>query len=196
MQNKEQYQNYIRVFLAQNSILNLISKNDEKYLWEKHIFDSLNINLFFEKYGTPKTMLDIGTGGGFPSVPVAITYPSIEIYALDSIAKKVNAVENMKQELNLKNLHTICARVETLDKKYDLVVSRAVASLDKLIIYAEKCVCEGGYFVAFKSRLLEEELATAQKVLKHSKLKLIDTLEYELPTEEKHIRKLVVFKNA
>lgn len=60
---------YIEAFLNQNAKLNLISKNDEKFLWEKHIFDSLSIEKFFEKYGRGKTLLDIGTGGGFPSVP-------------------------------------------------------------------------------------------------------------------------------
>ena len=193
--DKTNFEQYTQAFLKQNSILNLISKNDEKFLWEKHIFDSLNLSIFFEKYGIPKTMLDIGTGGGFPSVPIAIQYPEIEVFALDSINKKLNAIENIKHELNITNLHTICTRVENFkEKKFELVTSRAVASLDKLIKYAEPCVEKNGYFVAFKSRLLDEEVDNAKQVLKRSSLKLIDTIEYELPTEEKHVRKLVVFK--
>ena len=78
MQNKEYYKEYIDTFLEQNSKINLISKNDEKYLWEKHIFDSLSIEKFFNKYNDyGKKLLDIGTGGGFPSVPIAITYEEI-----------------------------------------------------------------------------------------------------------------------
>lgn len=193
---KDDFEQYIQAFLKQNSILNLISKNDEKYLWEKHIFDSLSLGIFFQKYGKPKSMLDIGTGGGFPSVPVAIAYPEIEVVALDSIAKKLNAIENIKQELNISNLQTVCTRVENYkQQQFELVTSRAVASLDKLIKYAEHCVEEGGYFVAFKSKLLDEELDNAKQILKRSALRLIDTLEYELPTAEKHIRKLVVFKH-
>lgn len=134
MKSKEFFKEYIEVFLKQNSVLNLISKNDEKFLWEKHIFDSLAIEKFFIKYyphplragkqlceaeratnaGAGVTLLDIGTGGGFPSVPIALCYPEIEVYALDSIRKKINAIENIKQELNIKNLHTICGRVENL----------------------------------------------------------------------------------
>ena len=111
MKNREFFNDYIKVFLNQNSKLNLISKNDEKFLWEKHIFDSLSIEKFFKKYSTlqayPITLLDIGTGGGFPAVPISLTYPEIEVYALDSIRKKINAIENIKSELNIKNLHTI-----------------------------------------------------------------------------------------
>lgn len=194
--DKSNFNNYIQAFLEQNSILNLISKNDEKFLWEKHIFDSLNLKLFFDKYGIPETMLDIGTGGGFPAVPIAIAYPNIQVYALDSIAKKLNAINNIKEKLELNNLVTIHSRVEELkEQKFDVVTSRAVASLDKLIKYAEKCVKPNGYFVAFKSKLLDEELENAQKILKRSSLKLIDTIEYELPLEERHIRKLVIFKS-
>ena len=94
---------YMEVFLVQNAILNLISKNEEKFLWERHIYDSLGIKLFLEKY-SPKvnTLLDIGTGGGFPAVPIALEYPNIEVFALDSIRKKINAIENIKQELSIK----------------------------------------------------------------------------------------------
>ena len=122
MKNREFFNEYIKVFLNQNSKLNLISKNDEKFLWEKHIFDSLSIEYFFKNYGTsytsPLKLLDIGTGGGFPSVPIALAYSDIEVYALDSIRKKINAIENIKQELNIKNLHTICNRAENLKEKF------------------------------------------------------------------------------
>ena len=74
---------YIEVFLKQNAKLNLISKNDEKFLWEKHIFDSLAIEKFFDKYGKGKNLIDIGTGGGFPAVPIALKYPEIEVFALE-----------------------------------------------------------------------------------------------------------------
>ena len=97
MKNKEFFNDYIKAFLNQNSKLNLISKNDEKFLWEKHIFDSLSIEKFFEKYKpSGSKLLDIGTGGGFPSVPTALAYPDIEVFALNSIRKKINAIENIK----------------------------------------------------------------------------------------------------
>ena len=98
MENKEFYNDYMKIFLEENSKVNLISKNDEKYLWEKHIFDSLALEKFFDKYEKPKTMLDIGTGGGFPALPVSLTYPEIKVTAIDSIAKKIRAVQSMLEK--------------------------------------------------------------------------------------------------
>ena len=195
MNNKDFFDEYIKAFLNQNSMLNLISKNDEKYLWEKHIFDSLSIEKFFDKYGTAfKTMLDIGTGGGFPAVPVALAKSGLEVYALDSIRKKINAIENLKSELNIKNLHTICDRAENIKQEFDLITSRAVASLKVIAGYAAPLLKDGGYFIAYKSRRTEDEIAEAEAVLKKLKLKVEDVIEYELPLEENYTRNLVVLK--
>lgn len=193
--NKSDFEDYIKVFLEQNSKLNLISKNDEKFLWEKHIFDSLAISKVFEKFPKGKTLLDIGTGGGFPSVPAAIVYPEIEVFALDSIRKKINAIENMKAALNLQNLHTICERAENLDKKFDIITSRAVAPLKIISSYAAPLLEKSGYFIAFKSRRADEEIHEAQPVLKKFKLEIADIIEYELPLTENYIRNLIVIKN-
>lgn len=187
---------YIEVFLNQNSKLNLISKNDEKFLWEKHIFDSLSIEKFFEKYGKGKTLLDIGTGGGFPSVPIALKYPEIEVYALDSIRKKINAIENIKTELNIQNLHPICDRAENIKQKFDIITSRAVATLDKITGYAMPLLNKDGYFVAYKSVRAQEEIKQAQAVLKKYKAKVIDVIEYDLPLAENHTRNLVVISRS
>ncbi len=186
---------YIEVFLNQNSKLNLISKNDEKFLWEKHIFDSLSIEKFFEKYGKGKTLLDIGTGGGFPSVPIALKYPEIEVYALDSIRKKINAIENIKTELNIQNLHPICDRAENIKQKFDIITSRAVATLDKITGYAMPLLNKDGYFVAYKSLRAQEEIADAQNTLKKYKAEIVDIIEYDLPLEENHTRNLIIIKH-
>lgn len=193
--NKSDFEDYIKVFLEQNSKLNLVSKNDEKFLWEKHIFDSLAISKVFEKFPKGKTLLDIGTGGGFPSVPAAIVYPEIEVFALDSIRKKINAIENMKAALNLQNLHTICERAENLDRKFDIITSRAVAPLKIISSYAAPLLEKSGYFIAFKSRRADEEIHEAQPVLKKFKLEIADIIEYELPLTENYIRNLIVIKN-
>lgn len=196
MKNKEFFDNYIKVFLEQNSKLNLISKNDEKFLWEKHIFDSLSIEKFFKKYLTltPShiTLLDIGTGGGFPAVPISLAFPEIEVYALDSIRKKINAIENIKTELNIKNLHTICDRAENLKSKYDIITSRAVAPLKVITTYAMPLLNNGGYFIAYKSLRAEEEIKDAEQTLKKYKAKVIDIIQYDLPLAENHTRNLIV----
>ena len=192
--DKNIFANYIKAFLIENSKVNLISKNDEKFLWEKHIFDSLSLGKFFDKYTIPTTMLDIGTGGGFPSVPLAIAYPQIKITAIDSIAKKIRAINTIKENLNIENLTTICDRVENIDSKYDLVTARAVAALDKICAYALPKVKKGGYFVAFKSKKAPEEIDKSKKILKKYNAEIIDTIEYELPLENSPIRNLIIIK--
>lgn len=193
MKNKEFFADYINAFLIQNSKLNLISKNDEKFLWEKHIFDSLSIEKFFEKYKpSAEKLLDIGTGGGFPSVPTALAYPDIEVFALDSIRKKINAIENIKAVLNIQNLHTICDRAENIKDKFDIITSRAVAPLKIITGYAMPLLNKNGYFVAYKSIRTEEEIKDAKNVLKKYNAQITDILKYDLPLEENHTRNLII----
>lgn len=197
MKTKEFYQDYIKVFLEQNAKLNLISKNDERFLWEKHICDSFAIENFFEKYGRDfKTLLDFGTGGGFPSVPVALAYPEISVTALDSIRKKINAVTSIKEALNIKNLTPVCSRVESFDGRFDIVTTRAVASLDKIIQYAVPKMKKDGYFIAYKSIKVQDEIKESQKTLKKCNAGIVDIIEYELPLEENHTRNLVIIKKS
>lgn len=195
---KANYETFKNVFLFQNSKLNLISKNDETFLYEKHFYDSIALKLFFEKYNfMPNKILDIGTGGGFPSVPLALEFPNINIIGVDSIRKKITAVQNIKQELALNNLELICDRIENLkNQKFPLIVSRAVAKISILTSYLNNILENKGYFVTYKSKLADEEIAEAMPILKKSKLKLIDIIEYQLPLEEKHERKLVVFQKT
>ena len=194
MIKRKMFENYEKIFIEENHKVNLISKNDEKFLWEKHICDSLGLINFFNKYEIPKTLLDIGTGGGFPSVPVAICYPEIKVFALDSISKKIRAVESVKNQLNLTNLSAVCSRVENFEGKFDLVTSRAVSALKNICEYALPKLKKDGYFVAFKSRKIQEEINEAKHVLKKFNAKITDIIEYNLPLEENFERYLIVIK--
>ena len=191
---KSNFTKYKEVFLEQNSKLNLISRNDEKFLFEKHIYDSLGIKLFFAKYGIKRAeMLDIGCGGGFPCVPVAIEYPQLNVTGVDSIRKKIKAVEAIKEALKIDNLTVICGRVENIKgREFDIITSRAVADLEKLCEYALPLLKSGGYFVAYKSRKVLEELENAQKVLTKYNAKVLEIITYTLPLEEMYERNLVV----
>ena len=183
---------YKRVFLEENSKLNLISKNDEKFLYEKHIYDSLAIKLT-NRLKSGQTLLDIGCGGGFPCVPIAIEFQGVNVVGIDSIRKKINAVNTIKERLNLNNLTLICDRVENLkEQKFDIITSRAVADLSKIAEYALPLLKKGGVFIAYKSRKTEEELVSAKEVLKKHKAKILDIIEYTLPLEEVYQRNLVV----
>lgn len=188
---------FSEVFLEKNKVINLISKNDAKVLFEKHIFDSLSIEKFFEKYNVKyagMSMLDIGTGGGFPSVPIAICYPEINVVGLDSIAKKIRAIEDFKNDLKLDNLTLINDRAENLKTKYDIVVSRAVSRLGKVVEYTMPLLKDGGYFVCYKSKQVFDEIREAKEAIFKKKAELLEVIEYKLPLEENFERFLVVIK--
>ena len=194
---KSDFKEYIDIFLEENSKHNLISHNDETFLYEKHIYDSLAIKLFQNKYGLEfcNNLLDIGCGGGFPCVPIAIEYPNLKITGIDSIRKKINAVENIKNRLKLDNLNLICDRVENLKNiKFDMIVSRAVADLSKISQYALPLLKNGGYFIAYKSKKADDEITKAKEYLNKCQSKIIDIINYTLPTEEYYERKLICIK--
>ena len=192
------FSEYKKVFLEENAKLNLVSKNDEKVLFEKHIYDSLAIKLFFEKYKINNVkLLDIGCGGGFPSVPIAIEFPNINVVGIDSIRKKINSINNMKEALALKNLSTICGRVESLSgERFDIITSRAVADLAKITAYALPLLKKSGYFVAYKSKKALEELEGAKDILKKYRAEVVDIINYTLPLEEVYERNLIVIRFA
>ena len=190
------FTNYKKAFLEENAKHNLISKNDEKFLYEKHIYDSLGIKLFLEKYKISHAeILDIGCGGGFPCLPIAIEFPDLKITGIDSIRKKINSVESIKNKLELENIELICDRVENLkSKKYDIIISRAVAEMSKISEYAIPLLKKNGYFIAYKSKKALEELDNAKSVLNRLNAKVIDIIEYTLPLDEIYERNLVCIK--
>ena len=187
------FNEYKQYFLEENAKHNLISKNDEKYLFEKHIYDSLSIKLFFEKYSIINAnILDIGCGGGFPCLPIAIEYPNLNILGVDSIHKKINSVQIISKKLELKNLELICDRAENLkNEEFDIVVSRAVANMTKICNYALPLLKKGGYFIAYKSKKALDELKEAKTTLKQYNADVIDIIEYQLPLEEIYQRNLI-----
>ena len=187
------FEKYKEIFLLENAKHNLISKNDEKFLYEKHIYDSLSLKWFLEKFNIqPARVLDIGCGGGFPCVPLAIEHPQLEIIGIDSIRKKINSVQTIAETLDLKNLRLICDRVENLkNEKFDIVISRAVADMNKISSYALPLVKKGGYFVAYKSKKALEEIKEAEKTLNKHSAKVIDIISYTLPLEETFERNLI-----
>lgn len=126
------------LFLEKNSQINLSSIRDEENVWNKHFYDSLSACRYIEKY-KPETILDMGTGGGFPTLPLAFVYPDIQFYAVDSVQKKLKAVEWFIEKMGMRNVSIIWGRAEELghDKKhrekYDMVVTRAFAHFSPML---------------------------------------------------------------
>jgi 16S rRNA (guanine527-N7)-methyltransferase len=115
-----------------NSKINVISRKDEDCLYEKHVLHSLSIAAAFDFLPGMKVM-DLGTGGGFPGIPMAIFFPEVQFHLVDSIGKKIKVVQAVAEALQLKNVTAEQKRAEEIkDRKFDVVVSRAVAPLGEL----------------------------------------------------------------
>ena len=115
-----------------NEKINVISRKDIESFYEKHFLHSLAIAKFI-RFKKGSQILDIGTGGGFPGIPLAIFFPEVQFHLVDSIAKKISVVVDIVQQLELDNVKAECLRCETLTEKYDFIVSRAVAPASELI---------------------------------------------------------------
>ena len=162
----ERLAHFADLVVQKNQAVNLISRRDEKNIIENHVFISSFISEFI-----PQQMsyfLDIGTGGGFPGIPLAITRPMLRGVLVDSTAKKINAVEEFIDQLKLSNVIAENNRVESPEfkekyaNKFDLIVSRGTVPLIILFRYAIPLIKEKAYLVAIKGGQLDEEYKTAE----------------------------------
>jgi 16S rRNA (guanine527-N7)-methyltransferase len=131
-----------------NSKINVISRKDMDGLYEKHVLHSLSIAAAFE-FAPGSQIADLGTGGGFPGIPLAIFFPEVQFFLVDSIGKKIRVVNEVAQGLGLKNVTAINSRIEAVQgKKFDFVVSRAVAPLKDLWGWSKPLLKKKGHTVA------------------------------------------------
>ena len=180
-----------KFFIEYNSHTNLMSKNDISVLFEKHVFDSLSI-LKWNKFKNHKTILDVGCGGGFPSVILAICFPQIKIIANDSRIKKINFISEIKEKLSLNNLEISYARIEEVAPlNVDLIVSRAVGKMIDVYELSKKHLISSGDFLIYKSRLADEDISEFKKKYKKADFEVIS---YNLPLDENFSRNLIVLK--
>ncbi len=115
-----------------NQKINVISRKDIDNFYERHVLHSLSIAKLIQ-FRDDSTIIDVGTGGGFPGVPLAILFPNAHFTLLDSIGKKLKVINEISEKLHIDNIETIHSRVETIDRKYDYILSRAVTNLPKFI---------------------------------------------------------------
>ena len=119
-----------------NSKINVISRKDISSLYLKHVLHSLAIAKFIQ-FSKDTHIIDVGTGGGFPGIPLAILFPDAKFHLVDSTEKKVGVVDAVSKELSLKNVTTQCKRVEDMDDKFDFILARALADMSTILKWTE-----------------------------------------------------------
>ena len=136
LSNKQtyQFQQLEDLYKHWNNKVNLISRKDIDFLYKKHILHSLSIAKII-KFKNNTKVLDLGTGGGLPGIPLSIIFPKTNFILLDSIQKKIHAVNHIKSTLNLNNVTAICERIENVNDKFDFIVSRGVTNMKKFITW-------------------------------------------------------------
>lgn len=190
----EDLEKYYKMLIEWNEKINLtrITKKEDVYL--KHFYDSLTISKVVN-LNNYSTLLDFGTGAGFPGLVLKIFYPNLKITLVDSLNKRINFLNEVIKELDLKDIKAIHERVENLkDSHYDIITTRAVANLNKLLVYMANLIDEDTLFIPLKSHV-DDEIKEADKTLKKNKLKIERKEEFYLPKEESLRNILVIKKN-
>ena len=169
-EQEEKFLKYMESILEWNEKVNLTAIKDRDEFIKKHYIDSIVIGAFKE-FKEAKNIIDVGTGGGFPGVPLAILFPEKEFVLIDSLNKRIKIINEVCEELNIKNVRAIHSRAEDLarDKnhrdKYDICISRAVANLSTLAEYCLPFVKTDGWFLPYKTEKAAEEIKLAEKAI-------------------------------
>lgn len=170
IEQSEQMYDFYRMVIEKNKVMNLTAITEYKDFVLKHFVDSLLIAKIIS-FDKEVSLLDVGTGAGFPGIPIKILFPKAEVLLLDSLKKRLTFLDEVIQTLSLKGISTIHSRAEELQTKgayrenFDLVVSRAVSALPSLLEYCLPYVKLGGNFVAYKATNAREELDLSKKAL-------------------------------
>lgn len=182
----KQFHDYYLLLKKWNDIMNLTTIIEEEKVYEKHFYDSLTVA--FEYDFSNKKMLDIGTGAGFPSIPLKIVFPSLKLTAMDSVTKKMKFIEDVVKNLDLKDVTIVPDRAESYIVKhreeFDVVTARAVARLNILMELAAPYLKVGGHFIALKGAGGQEEYHEAREASELLHLNLYAHQEIELPEEK------------
>ena len=183
---------FYKMMIEWNKKINLTRITLEEEVYLKHFYDSLTLNKAINLKEI-NTLCDVGTGAGFPGIVLKIVFPNINITLIDSLQKRVNYLNEVIKELELKDIKAIHVRGEDYKEKFDIVTSRAVANIEKLVNYTMHLVKKEGFFVAMKGNI-EEELNNEVRKKISKKYNIIKIISFKLP-KENSIRNLVIMKN-
>lgn len=183
-----QFYQYFELLVEWNKVMNLTTITEMEDVVTKHFVDSLSlVKVLSDLKSKQVQILDMGTGAGFPGIPLKIVFPELEITLLDSLNKRINFLNKVIEELGLKKIKAVHGRAEDYGRdreyreKYDYCVSRAVANLSTLSEYCMPYVKIGGAFIPYKSGKIEEELNQARGAVKLLGGKIEEVITFMLP---------------
>ena len=169
-EQQEQFVTYYKMLVEKNKVMNLTAITEFDEVLDKHFLDSIALARYVD-LTTSISLIDLGTGAGFPGMPLKIMFPNLKVTLADSLNKRIVFLDEVIGELGLTDIQTVHARAEDLAhnsdyrEQYDYCVSRAVANLSSLSEYCLPFVRIGGTFISYKSGEIEEELAAAKKAI-------------------------------
>lgn len=195
-----QFERYFQLLVEWNEKMNLtaITQREEVYL--KHFYDCLMVlwNMPLEDYALQ--LCDVGAGAGFPSIPLKIAHPELQVTIVDSLQKRLTFIEHLAEELGLEGVSCVHGRAEDVGQnpayrgQFDIVTARAVASLNVLAEYCLPLVKIGGQFLALKAQKSDQELEEARAAIRILGAKLIKVTEDQLPVEAADRRYILIQK--
>ncbi|MGG5254484.1 16S rRNA (guanine(527)-N(7))-methyltransferase RsmG [Neobacillus sp. SM06] len=188
-QQLEQFEAYYETLVEWNNKMNLTAITDKEEVYLKHFYDSITAAFYYD-FSKPIRLCDVGAGAGFPSIPLKIAFPQIEVTIVDSLNKRITFLTHLAQVLKLDKVHFLHNRAEVLGtdpqhrEAYDVVTARAVARMSVLSELCLPLVTVGGHFLAMKAAQAKEELTAGKKAVSLLGGKVENSFTFTLPVEK------------
>lgn len=195
----ERFHKFYQLLIEWNKVMNLTGITEYEDVVEKHFVDSLSIIKAIDLSGI-HTVIDVGTGAGFPGIPLKIAFPHLRVVLLDSLNKRIKFLDKVISQLGLTEIRTIHGRAEEYARKeeyreqFDLCVSRAVANLSTLSEYCLPYIQVGGIFVPYKSGEIDDEVEQSKKAVRILGGNIKDVMKFELPGTDIHRSFVLIHK--